>query len=73
MSRRRKSDQQQPQEPQEKRDYVQSGVVVEPAIKCYHCQAESHAHRITHTYNNGNRRRICAACGKPFISRRKVA
>ncbi len=38
---------------------------------CTHC-GERYGHKVTHTYDNGNRRRICGNCGKPFISVRLV-
>jgi len=36
-------------------------------IPCPYCKA-AHGHRITHTYANGNRRRICGECKRPFIT-----
>jgi hypothetical protein len=38
---------------------------------CTHC-GERYGHTVTHTYPNGNRRRICGNCKKPFISVRLV-
>jgi len=58
--------------PEERRSYVQSPVVPEPAICCPHCGTEAHDHRVSHTYPNGNRRRICSGCALPFITRRAV-
>lgn len=64
-----------------KRDYTQGGVTVEhPNIRCVRCgtmgygsgpTTENGIHRLTNTWKNGNRRRICFACGKPFTSRRE--
>lgn len=42
-------------------------VVVDPGIRCPHCHAR-YNHNVTHTYPNGNRRRLCHECGMPFIS-----
>ncbi len=36
---------------------------------CVHC-GERYGHKITNSYPNGNKRRVCGSCGKPFISRR---
>lgn len=41
-------------------------VVMNPGVKCPHC-GERHNHRITNTYPNGRRRRMCSNCGRPFI------
>lgn len=71
MARRKKST--STTETAEPRRYVQSPVVPEPGIRCPHCAAAGHDHRVTHTYPNGNRRRLCASCGLPFISRREGA
>lgn len=43
--------------------------VADFGIHCPHCGAVSDRHRITTTYPNGNRRRICARCGRPFVTR----
>ncbi len=45
-------------------------VVIDPGVRCPHCHA-LYDHHITHTYPNGNRRRLCSACGRPFITMRK--
>jgi len=50
-----------------KRSYVQAPRTVDPGIKCPHC-GERYGHRITNTYGNGNRRRICGGCGLPWVS-----
>lgn len=55
----------------EARDYVQAAVTVEPGIVCIHCRKAGHRHTITHTYPNGNRRRICQHCDMPFVTRRE--
>lgn len=47
-------------------------VVVDPGICCVHC-AELYGHRVTNTYPNGNRRLVCSKCGKPFVTKRKIA
>ena len=43
--------------------------VQEFGIRCPHCKQISDRHRVTTTYPNGNRRRLCAFCGMPFITR----
>ena len=42
-------------------------VVVDVGVPCPHCKS-AHGHRITNTYPNGRRRRICGNCTKPFVS-----
>jgi hypothetical protein len=39
-------------------------------VRCPHCGTitDPKALRVTHTYDNGNRRHNCPACGNPFIS-----
>jgi hypothetical protein len=39
-------------------------------VKCPHCGAvnDPKSLRVTHTYDNGNRRHNCPKCGNPFIS-----
>jgi hypothetical protein len=43
-------------------------------VRCPHCQTihDPKALRVTHTYDNGNRRHNCPACGNPFISMFRV-
>jgi len=60
-------------EPAHPRQVIQSGIVKEDGVRCYHCGARSMEHKVTNTYPNGNRRRICADCGKRFISTRPDA
>lgn len=55
------------EQPKEKRQYIQGATVLDKGIPCRHCGA-LYGHRVTNTYANGNRRRICSACGKPFIA-----
>lgn len=43
--------------------------VADPGIRCPHCGLVADDHRITNTWPNGNRRRLCAGCGRPFMSR----
>jgi len=50
------------------RPYVDNLRVRDYGIQCRHCGAVSDAHRITNTYANGNRRRICVCCGLPFVT-----
>ena len=50
-----------------KRAYVQAPVAVDQGVPCSHC-GERYGHRVVNTYPNGNRRRICGECGKPFVS-----
>jgi DNA-directed RNA polymerase subunit RPC12/RpoP len=61
MARKRKS----------RRSYTESPLVVEPGIRCPHCRQEGHEHRVLNTYPNGNRRRKCQFCGRPFVSMRR--
>jgi hypothetical protein len=58
-------------EPKQKRPYVQSGVVVNKGVPCFHCRA-TFGHKKAHKYPNGNQRHICGSCGKPFLVK-KVA
>ena len=39
-------------------------------VRCPHCGTahDPKTLRVTHTYNNGNRRHACPTCGNPFIS-----
>jgi len=55
---------------QPKRQYIQAPVAVDPGVPCSHC-GHRYGHHITNTYPNGNRRRICGACGKPFVATKK--
>ena len=64
MAKRIKADKQRV-----KRSYTQAPLVVDAGVKCPHC-GHCYDHHITHTYPNGNRRRICSACNRRFISRR---
>ncbi len=50
-----------------KRDRLPS--VADPGIRCPHCGGISDRHPVTNTYANGNRRRLCANCGRPFVTR----
>lgn len=43
--------------------------VPDPGIRCPHCGEVSDRHRITNTWPNGTRRRVCASCERPFVSR----
>lgn len=52
-----------------KRTYTQAPRVTDKGVECPHC-GELYGHRITNTYPNGNRRRICGKCGKPFVTMR---
>jgi hypothetical protein len=47
-------------------------VTVDPGISCVHCCA-LYDHLVTNTYPNGNRRLICSKCGRPFVTKRKLA
>jgi len=42
-------------------------VVEDPGIRCPKCGSR-YGHRVTNTYPNGNRRRVCGSCGKPFVT-----
>lgn len=55
-----------PKPPEKKRESLHS--VTDYGIHCPHCGAVSDRHRITTTYPNGRRRRICIECGRPFVS-----
>jgi hypothetical protein len=50
-----------------KRQYTQAPVAVDPGVPCSHC-GHRYGHKVTNTYPNGNRRRMCGACGKPFVA-----
>lgn len=51
----------------ERRQYIQAPVAVDRGIPCSHC-GNRYDNRVTNTYPNGNRRRICGKCGLPFVS-----
>ena len=51
----------------EKRTYTENTTVLDAGIPCPRCKAR-HEHKITNTYPNGNRRRICSKCGIPFVT-----
>jgi hypothetical protein len=53
----------------QKRQYIQAPVAVDPGVPCSHC-GHRYGHHVTNTYPNGNRRRVCGACGKPFVAMR---
>jgi hypothetical protein len=68
MSRCKKAANKTETEPTEtKRQYIQAPVAVDPGVACSHC-GHRYGHRVTNTYPNGNRRRLCGACGKPFVA-----
>ena len=48
----------------------QNIIVPEPGVRCPHCGAR-HGHKVTNTYPNGRRRRLCGGCGKPFVGQRE--
>jgi len=50
-----------------KRSYVQAPAAIDPGVPCSHC-GHRYGHNIANTYPNGNRRRICGGCGKPFVA-----
>lgn len=49
------------------RSYTQAPAAVDVGIPCVHCGTRW-GHRIVNTYPNGNRRRICGKCSKPFVT-----
>jgi len=58
----------------EKRQYIQAPVAIDNGVPCSLC-GHRFGHRITNTYKNGNRRRLCGVlepngggCGKPFVA-----
>lgn len=51
----------------QKRQYTQAARVVDHGVPCIHCK-HRYDHKVTNTYANGNRRRICGKCGRPFVS-----
>jgi len=53
-----------------KRPYYQGPQVMERGIPCPHC-GHLFGHRVTNTYPNGRRRRLCGGCGKPFVAMRE--
>lgn len=42
-------------------------IITDTGIPCNHC-GHRYDHTITNTYANGNRRRLCGKCGKPFVT-----
>ena len=51
----------------QKRSYVNAPRVIDVGIPCPHCSG-MYDHIITNVYPNGNRRRICGSCEKPFVT-----
>lgn len=47
----------------------QNVVVEDKGIPCPHCGLR-YGHTVTNTYPNGNRRRMCGGCHKPFVTMR---
>jgi len=54
----------------QKRDYNDNPVVIDRGIQCPHC-GEKYGHRVTNTWPNGRKRRLCGGCGMPFASWRE--
>lgn len=52
-----------------KRAYTVAPITINPGVECVHC-GERYGHLVTNTYPNGNQRRVCGKCGKPFVSRK---
>lgn len=50
------------------RNHTPNICVPRHGIVCPHCGTCSEKPRVTHTYDNGNKRHICPACGNPFMS-----
>ena len=46
--------------------------VVDNGVACPRCGA-CFGHKTTNTYPNGNRRKICGGCGRPFVVMRPKA
>ena len=44
-------------------------VITDRGHPCKKC-GEPYNHRVTNTYPNGNRRKVCNVCGTPYILRR---
>jgi transposase-like protein len=44
----------------------QNVVVMNHGVKCPHCDCR-HGHKVTNTYPNGRRRKLCGSCGRPFV------
>jgi hypothetical protein len=55
------------EEQKSRRTYITAPRVIDNGIKCAHC-GHCFDHKITYTYPNGNRRRTCGKCGKPFMT-----
>ena len=51
------------------RPYIQAPRAIDPGVPCSHCGMR-YGHKILNTYPNGNRRRMCSGCGKPFVTMR---
>jgi len=69
MSRSKAATEQKAVQQETKRQYTQAPVATDPGVPCSHC-GHRYGHAVTNTYPNGIRRRVCGACGKPFIARR---
>jgi transposase-like protein len=41
--------------------------IIESDVRCPHCGGIND-NKVSHTYPNGNRRRVCTPCGRPFIT-----
>ena len=66
---RRKKSEPAESAPKPRRPYTQNRTALDGGIPCPWCR-HRHDHAITNTYHNGNRRRICGSCGKPFVTLR---
>jgi len=54
--------------PAPKPERMPNRITADLGAPCVHC-GHRYEHRVTNTYPNGNRRRICGKCGLPFVTR----
>ena len=54
-----------------RKKHEQNIVVTNHGIRCPHC-GNCHGHKVTNTYPNGRRRRLCGECGRPFVDREET-
>jgi len=56
-----------PEPEQKTRAYTIAPAAIDRGVPCVHC-GSAFGHRVVNVYPNGNRRRVCGRCGKPFMA-----
>jgi len=54
--------------PPARAERIPNRITADLGAPCVHC-GHRYDHKITNTFPNGNRRRVCGKCGRPFITR----